>query len=729
MTTPAHSPAPTAPDAAAGQSAPQADGAAGSQAQTARTSGVLGRLVLLAVVVLLIGQTVVAWFAVDGFESELEPQLGRKAEVVGRAVAGQIAFAVDDLGIPPGDLVGMDAFLGEILASNADIEYLVILDDSSQVLFVDGLPPEVLERVLSGLPGPGVEAGTMTEVAGFTDGAFPIAVGERAAVLHVGVSREYVRGRLSEIFYEAMTVIVVSLLVMLEFLVFFMNVRISGPLERLETLLADGARGVFANRLVLRTRDEIGDLVAAFNRTLRSLCQRYEDFRFDAREIEEAQIDRGIAQRIQAACTQVDRRYHFTGGMELRPRNAMQIRIPLFLFMFAEELPRSFLPLFVARLSPTGTAVSDELLIGLPITLFMLAAAVMTPFGGGIADRFGARRVFLMGIVPAVIGYVGTFLAQSYYDLVAWRLLSGAGYGLIFIAAQAWVAEHTGEHNRAQGMTVFVGGVFAATICGPSIGGILAGRIGFEATFLVSAGLAVASGLIVYFMLEGVGKGRSPRRGGLLEGGQWRALVSDGRLFAVTVLAAVPGKLILSGFLFYLVPLYLSELGNRQAVIGWMIMLYGVSTIICMPFASRLADRSGRHAVVVAVGGALAGLGCLASLFEGAVGGASNAVMIAILALGVGHALSLTSQLAIVQEAVVRHPGDLGKASAISAYRLVERAGMILGPIVAATFAAAFGYQGAIVGIGAIVLVSIVLYALLMSLSGNVSRLQRSKAA
>ena len=735
MTTPAHSPDPAVPDAAtavpdgAGQSAPLA-GAAGPRVQTARTTGVLGRLVLLAVVVLLIGQSVVAWFAVDGFESELEPQLGQKAEVVGRSVADQIAFAVDDLGIPPGELVGMDAFLGKILDSNADIEYLVMLDGSSQVLFARGLPPEALERVLPGLPGPGVEAGTMTEIAGFTDGAFPIATkGAAAAVLHVGVSREYVRGRLSEIFYEAMTVIVVSLLVMLEFLVFFMNARISGPLERLEALLAEGARGVFANRLVLRARDEIGDLVGAFNRTLRSLCQRYEDFRFDAREIEEAQIDRNIARRIQAACTQVDRRYHFTGGVEFRPRNAMQIRIPLFLFMFAEELPRSFLPLFVARLSPADSTISNELLIGLPITLFMLAAAVMTPFGGRIADRFGARRVFLMGIVPATIGYFGTFLAQDYYDLIAWRVLSGVGYGLIFIAAQAWVAEHTEQGNRAQGMSVFVGGVFAATICGPSIGGILAGRIGFEETFLVSAGLAAASGLIVYFMLEGVGKGRSPRRSGLFEGGQWRALVSDGRLFAVTVLAAVPGKVILSGFLFYLVPLYLSELGARPAVIGWMIMLYGVSTIICMSFASRLADRSGRHAAVVAAGGALAGLGCLASLFEGAVGGASNAVGIAILALGVGHALSLTSQLAIVQEAADRLPGGLGQASAISAYRLVERTGMILGPIVAAMFAAAFGYQGAIVGIGAIVLVSIVLYVLVMSLSEHPSRLQRSEAS
>ena len=150
--------------------------------------------------------------------------------------------------------------------------------------------------------------------------------------------------------------------------------------------------------------------------------------------------------------------------------------------------------------------------------------------------------------------------------------------------------------------------------------------------------------------------------------------------------------------------------------------------MICMPFAARLADRSGRHAVVVAAGGALAGLGCLASLFESAVGGASNAVAIAILALGVGHALSLTSQLAIVQEVADRHPSGMGQASAIGAYRLVERAGMILGPIAAGAFAAVFGYQGAIVGIGAIVLVSIVLYAVMMSLSGTATRLKRRKA-
>ena len=527
--------------------------------------------------------------------------------------------------------------------------------------------------------------------------------------------------------YEAITVIVVSLLVTLEFLMFLMSVRVSGPLERIETMLTDGARGMFGNRIAMRARDEIGDLVAALNRTLRDLRQRYEDFQFDVREIKDAQIDRGIVERIQTACQPVEDRYSFGGGEELRPRNAMQIRVPLFLFMFAEELPRSFLPLFIARLSPTDSVISDELLFGLPITLFMLAGMIVVPLGGGLADRFGARRVFLAGVVPATIGYFGTFVAQGYYDLVGWRILSGIGYGLIFISAQAWVADNTDVRSRAQGMTVFVGGVFAATICGPSIGGIFADRIGFEATFLISAGLAVISGLLVYTMLDGSVKGRTTHRA-TFGGREWRALLSDGRLFAVTVFAAIPGKLILAGFLIYLVPLYLSDLGNRQSVIGWMIMLYGVSTLACMPIAARFADRSGRHAAVVAAGGLLAGLGCLASLSDAAFGGPSNAVVIAIVALGFGHALSLTSQIAIVQEVASYH-GGLGQASVIGAYRLVERAGMVLGPVVAGALAASFGYQGAIVGIGVIVLVCIAAYMLMMNLSRSASTMRRSEIA
>ena len=709
------------PDAAAPASA---DG----RGVITRTHGILGRLAVLAIVVLLLGQILVAWFAVTGFEKALEPQLVQKADAVGRAVANQLEFVVDDLGIPPDELVGVDPFLDGILAANADIEYLIVLDASSKVLFARGLSPAMLERVLPGLPGADSEAGSRSEVDGFINSAFPIVGdGRVATVLHVGVSGEYVRGRLSELMYEAATIIVVSLLVMLEFLLFLMSVRVSAPMERVETILSEGARGLFGSRFAMRARDEIGALVTALNRALQGLRQRYEDFSFEVREINDAQIDRDIAHRIQAARQQVDDRYRFTGGAELQLRNAMQIRIPLFVFMFAEELPRSFLPQFAARLGPADAAVSPELLFGLPITLFMLAGMLMVPFAGGLTERFGTRRVFLAGVVPATIGYAGTFLAQEYLDLLTWRVLSGIGYGLIFIAAQAWVAEHTDVRHRAQGMTVFVGAAFAAAICGPSIGGILSDRLGFETTFLISAGLAAISGTLVYAMLDGTARRRSTHRIAL-GGRELRALLSDGRLFTVTVFAAIPGKLILTGFLFFLVPMYLSELGYRQSVIGWMITLYGAATLACTSIAARFADRSGRHAAVVAAGCVLAGLGCLATLSDAALGGAFSAVLIAILALGLGHALSLTSEIAIVQD-VARRRGGLHQSSMIGAYRLAERGGMVLGPIIAGMLAAAFGYRGAIVGIGVIVLVCAAFYAIAMSLLRPASGVRRRTIA
>ncbi|MGI9311711.1 MAG: MFS transporter, partial [bacterium] len=395
----------------------------------------------------------------------------------------------------------------------------------------------------------------------------------------------------------------------------------------------------------------------------------------------------------------------------------MQIRIPLFLFIFSEELSRSFLPLFVARLSPESTLVSDELLIGLPITLFMLMIAVVTPIGGGLTDRFGARRVFLGGIVFAVVSYAGTFFVQGYYDLLFWRTLGGLGYGLIYIAAQVWVTENSATENRAQGMAVFSGAIFVGAICGPPIGSIIAGRIGFEATFLISAMMSVIAGLIIYQVLNEGGKKQAGTRT-VLSMRDWRVLLADTRFLAVTLFAALPMKMVLTGFLYYIVPLYLNDLGNSQTAIGWVMMAYGVATVGCTTIAARYADRSKRYSAMVLVGGALAGIGCVVALFQDAVGGgAVVAVVIAVVAFGLGHAVAITSQLTIAQKVADSYADTMGRASVVSAFRLVERGGFVLGPLVAGALVTGFGYQGAMVGIGLAILAAVSVYVLITGVS------------
>ena len=145
------------------------------------------------------------------------------------------------------------------------------------------------------------------------------------------------------------------------------------------------------------------------------------------REIRNAQLDVKVADRVQSVRQNVDDRFRFTGGDDIRPVSSIQIRIPLFLMMFSEELSRSFLPLFVNRLVPADSNFTNEFLVGFPITLFMLAAATFTPIGGAIVDYVGSRRVFLVGALTAGVGYAGTFLTAGYYDFIFWRLLSGIG--------------------------------------------------------------------------------------------------------------------------------------------------------------------------------------------------------------------------------------------------------------------------------------------------------------
>ncbi len=684
-----------------------------------RPGDVLYRIVALSSVLLLVSQIAFAWFSLKGFEEVLKPQLERKGEVVGQAVSDLITFGVEDLEIPPDRLVGVDAYFSGVMSANAEIDFMALLDrDGNALVLTQNNDADDTDR------SPDMSTSdqlTDEQMEERTASAFPIEIGgEVVTTLLVGISTEYVSNRLSDIYFDVITVIIVSWLVTVEFMKFFMSTKITSPLSSISIAMARGRKGVFADLVVVRARDEVGSVMSSLNDLLHAMQQRYEDFRFELREIRNAQLDLGVAERVQGIKVKVDRAYRFLGGREIRPKSSTQIRVPMFLLMFSEELSRPFLPLFVSRLAPTDSSVSTEFLVGFPITVFMLVAAVFTPIGGVLSDRFGARRVFLMGAVPAVIGYFGSFLTVGYLDFIFWRSLSGIGYGLIFIAAQAWVAENAKGQNTATEMSVFVGAVFVGMICGPPFGGIIAGRLGYETTFLFSAGLALVSGLIVYFTLDDVR--RSPARARSsrpAEFAGWRMLFLDIRFLAVAFFAAVPGKFIATGFFFYLLPLHLNEIGNSQSVIGWLMMLYGLSTFVTLPFVSWIADRTGSYRALVAAGVFLTGLGCVVVHPALGIPNANVAAACAILCLGLGHSLSLTSQLAIVQESAIRFQGAIGAASAISAYRVIERLGLVLGPLVAAPLAIVFDLDVAIACIGLITLAFVPLFLITMYFSGS----------
>ncbi len=76
------------------------------------------------------------------------------------------------------------------------------------------------------------------------------------------------------------------------------------------------------------------------------------------------------------------------------------------------------------------------------VVAYSLTMAMLIPASGWIADRFGARRVFFGAIVLFVLGSVLCALSQGLGQLVAARVVQGAGGALAAAGGAAGAAAH-----------------------------------------------------------------------------------------------------------------------------------------------------------------------------------------------------------------------------------------------------------------------------------------------
>lgn len=92
-------------------------------------------------------------------------------------------------------------------------------------------------------------------------------------------------------------------------------------------------------------------------------------------------------------------------------------------------------------------------------------------------------------------------------------------------------------------------------------------------------------------------------------------------------------------------------------------------------------------------------------------------VFAAVLLVGLGQALSMAAQSALVREHCDQEVAALGEPAVYGVYRLLERMGNALGPIIAALLVVWVGYRSSFVVTGAAVLVCGILFTFLTILS------------
>lgn len=376
--------------------------------------------------------------------------------------------------------------------------------------------------------------------------------------------------------------------------------------------------------------------------------------------------------------------------------NLTFLRLPVFLFCLSEEITRPFIPTYAQALAPTAPWLPLNLAVSLPITLFMLIWALSQPLGARVSGWIGRRPAFATAALLSALGMTLTALTDHLLAFMAWRCLTALGYGLALITAQGLVVDHTRGDNRASGLALFIGALLAAGVCGPVAGGIIADQAGATTTLLVGAVLALmAAGTMAILLPKGDPhqvRGTQAGQGDLIPA--LGKLATDLRFAALMIFSAIPAKAAATGVLFCLLPLLLTEGGADKAEIGRIQMVYFLFFIFVSPLAAKLSDRWQIWRGFVA-GGGLATLGSLLPL---ASAGLAWGPVMAIALFGAAQALISAPQLSLVTQIAAKV--RVAEITAIGWYRLLERLGGALGPLVVIGLAAGSSYRAAAVGIG-----------------------------
>ena len=228
--------------------------------------------------------------------------------------------------------------------------------------------------------------------------------------------------------------------------------------------------------------------------------------------------------------------------------------------------------------------------------------------GGMLADRFGARRVALAGVVCLVVALWAASVAQSLSMLYAiYSIGIGIGVGLVYVpsvgAVQPWFSA-----NRAFASGLAVAGIGAGNFAGPLLAAWWIGMFGWRGAYLALAFFILVLGGIAAALLR-----TKTKTAFQVEGMTLREALKTAPfwlLFASLVLSCV-------GLFVPMVHLspYATDAGYTQAQGVALVSLIGVGSLLGRFTVGAPADRIGRLPSLCAM---YAGLGVMFLLWYAA---------------------------------------------------------------------------------------------------------------
>ena len=140
---------------------------------------------------------------------------------------------------------------------------------------------------------------------------------------------------------------------------------------------------------------------------------------------------------------------------------------------------------------------TDAILLSWIATSYLLAAAVSLVPAGKLADIYGRKKIYLIGMIIFSGMALLSAVAASVPMLIAFRIFQGAGSAMIFATGFAILTSVFPPQERGRVLGIAVAAVYIGLACGPLFGGWMTQHFSWRAIFWTT----VPVGTLVVFLV------------------------------------------------------------------------------------------------------------------------------------------------------------------------------------------------------------------------------------
>jgi EmrB/QacA subfamily drug resistance transporter len=139
----------------------------------------------------------------------------------------------------------------------------------------------------------------------------------------------------------------------------------------------------------------------------------------------------------------------------------------------------------------------EPLRLNMAISMFLLASAVFLPISGWVADKFGAKRIFLASMVLFAVSSAGCGFAHSLLQLVAGRVAQGASAAMMVPVGRLVLLRMTPKTDLVAAMSVFTMPAMIGPLVGPLLGGFIVTYFNWRWIFFINLPIAAVAVALV----------------------------------------------------------------------------------------------------------------------------------------------------------------------------------------------------------------------------------------